>query len=94
MELEDEEQVSRREEFRGLGLHDVGGLRLGQAACSTAPAVLQVPAATRVAGNTSSGYNGDYGSAINLDLNGPIATVFDAAGISTFPILKITASAR
>ncbi len=44
------------------------------------PAVLQVPAATRVAGNTSSGYNGDYGSAINLDLNGPIATVFDAAG--------------
>lgn len=44
------------------------------------PAVLQVPSATRVAGNTVSGYNGDYGSAINLDLNGPLATVFDANG--------------
>ncbi len=44
------------------------------------PAVLQVPTATRVAGNTVSGYNGDYGSAINLDLNGPNDTVFDAAG--------------
>lgn len=44
------------------------------------PAVLQVPTATRVAGNTVSGYNGDYGSAINLDLNGPNDTVFDGAG--------------
>jgi hypothetical protein len=47
---------------------------------ATPPAVLQVPAATRVAGNTTSGYNGDYGSAINLDLNSPVASVFDAAG--------------
>ena len=44
------------------------------------PAVLQVPTVTRVAGNTTSGYNGDYGSAINLDLNGPVDSVFDTAG--------------
>ena len=44
------------------------------------PAVLQVPTATRIAGNTTSGYNGDYGPALNIDLNGPTDTVFDAAG--------------
>ena len=44
------------------------------------PAVLQVPAATRVAGSTASGYNGDYGPATNLDLSSPTGSVFGADG--------------
>ena len=45
-----------------------------------AQAVTLVPGATRVAGVGSPGFNNDFGTATNVELNGPTYSIFDTSG--------------
>ncbi|MHB1701100.1 MAG: Ig-like domain repeat protein [Acidobacteriaceae bacterium] len=49
-------------------------------AMPTAPAVVQVPSVTRIAGTAAPGYNTDFGTATSVNLNAPTYSVFDSFG--------------